>query len=93
MFYTKNERVLIVLEIFKNLKNYKLKNGNYINLYNDNLCKFIKEFKDITKKYIDQSDDNLKEYKGVLNFEEINKKIEYILPIKKNKKSLFVIRM
>jgi hypothetical protein len=93
MYYSKSERLVIVLEIFKNLKNYKQKNGNTINLYNEKLCSFIKEFKEITKKYINQKEDDIKEYKGILNFEEINKKIEYILPIKKNKEPLFVIRM
>tara|TARA_Y100000389_G_scaffold68081_1_gene64501 strand:+ start:341 stop:622 length:282 start_codon:yes stop_codon:yes gene_type:complete len=93
MYYSKSERLVIVLEIFKNLKNYKQKNGNTINLYNEKLCSFIKEFKEITKKYINQKEDDIKEYKGILIFEEINKKIEYILPIKKNKEALFVIRM
>ena len=93
MYYSKSERLVIVLEIFKNLKNYKQKNGNIINLYNEKLCSFIKEFKEITKKYINQKEDDIKEYKGILDFEEINKKIEYILPIKKDKEPLFVIRM
>jgi len=92
MNYDKTERLNIVLNIFKKLKNYKLKNGNTLNLYNENLCSFIKEFKKITNQYIYQQD-NIKEYKGELYFEEIDKKIEYILPIKKNKESLFVIRM
>ena len=92
MNYNKTERLNIVLNIFKKLKNYKLKNGNTLNLYNENLCSFIKEFKKITNEYIYQQD-NIKEYKGELYFEEIGKKIEYNLPIKKNKESLFVIRM
>jgi len=52
MNYDKTERLNIVLNIFKKLKNYKLKNGNTLNLYNENLCSFIKEFKKITNQYI-----------------------------------------
>ena len=62
------------------------------NLYDDNLCSFIKELKEIFNNYIKQEETKLIDYKGNLYFEEIDKKIEYFLPCKKNKKSLFVIR-
>ena len=39
-----------------------------------------------------QDEQNLKDYKGILYFEEINKNIEYFLPCGKNTKPLFVIR-
>lgn len=92
-YYSINERLEIVLNITKKLKNYELKSGKIINLYNDNLCEFIKEFKTITNNYIKQNENELKEFKGTLKFTEINKIIEYIFPIKKNIKPLFVIRM
>lgn len=88
MNYSQTERLHIVLDIVKKLKNYKLNTGNTIDLYNATLCSFITDFKIITNKYINEE----KEYKGTLFFEEINKNIEYILPIKKNKKPLFVIK-
>ena len=95
MFYSKIERLQIVLEIVNKLKNFKCKNNTIINLYDDNLCSFIKELKEIFKEYIKQDEnnvDNIKDYKGNLYFEEIDKKIEYFLPCRKNKKSLFVIK-
>ena len=41
MIYTQTERVNIVLDIVRKLKNYKIKSGNTINLYNEELCSFI----------------------------------------------------
>ena len=92
-YYTQKERLQIVLDIINNLKNYKTKNNTIINLYNEELCSFIKEFKFITNQYIKQDDNKpIKEFKGKMLFEEINKEIEYIFPAKNNKKPLFVIR-
>tara|TARA_B100001778_G_scaffold179020_1_gene147236 strand:+ start:2821 stop:3090 length:270 start_codon:yes stop_codon:yes gene_type:complete len=88
MIYTQTERVNIVLDIVKKLKNYKIKSGNTINLYNEELCSFITKFKEIINKYIKEET----EYKGSLYFEEIDKTIEYLLPINKNIKPLFVIK-
>lgn len=92
MFYSKIERLQIVLEIVNKLKNFKCKNNTIINLYDDNLCNFIGELKEILNNYIKQDETKLMDYKGNLYFEEIDKKIEYFLPCRKNKKSLFVIR-
>jgi len=92
MFYSKIERLQIVLEIVNKLKNFKCKNNTIINLYDDNLCSFIGELKEIFNSYIKQDETKLIDYKGKLYFEEIDKKIEYFLPCRKNKKSLFVIR-
>jgi len=92
-YYTQKERLHIVLDIINNLKNYKTSNDTTINLYNEELCSFIKEFKSITNNYIKQDDNKaIKEFKGKMFFEEINKEIEYIFPAKKNKNPLFVIR-
>lgn len=92
MFYSKIERLQIVLEIVNKLKNFKCKNNTIINLYDDNLCSFIGELKKIFNNYIKQDENKLIDYKGNLYFEEIDKKIEYFLPCRKNKKSLFVIK-
>lgn len=92
MYYTKVERLQIVLDIVKKLKNYKCRNNTTIDLYNEHLCSFVAEFKEISNNYIKQDDSKLEDYKGTLDFEEINKKIEYFLPCKKNKAPLFVIR-
>ena len=92
MFYSKIERLQIVLEIVNKLKNFKCKNNTIINLYDDNLCSFIGELKEIFNNYIKQDENKLIDYKGNLYFEEIDKKIEYFLPCRKHKKSLFVIR-
>jgi hypothetical protein len=91
-YNNKSERLSIVLDIFKKLKNYKLKNGSTLNLYNPELCSFVNEFKKITNEYIKQDDDYVVDYKGILLFAEINKNIEYILPAKKSDSPLFVIR-
>lgn len=93
VFLSKKERLKIVLDIVNKLKNFKLKNGNTINLYNEELCDFIKDFKIICNNYIKQEEDNVKEFKGTLNFVEINKKIEYKLPNKNVNDALFVIRI
>jgi|TARA_Y100000389_G_C16987172_1_gene283114 hypothetical protein len=91
-YNNKSDRLAIVLDIAKKLKNYKLKNGSTLNLYNHELCSFVEEYKKITNEYIKQDEDDIKDYKGTLLFEEINKNIEYILPAKKSTAPLFVIR-
>tara|TARA_B110000444_G_scaffold239082_1_gene253212 strand:+ start:296 stop:589 length:294 start_codon:yes stop_codon:yes gene_type:complete len=91
-YNNKLDRLKIVLNIISKLKNYETKDGTIINLYNENLCSFITKFKEITKKYIKQQDDNIQEYKGILLFEEINKEIKYLLPAKKSIEPLFVIK-
>lgn len=93
MYYSQKERVNIVIDIINKLKNFKTKNGNTVNLYNSNLCSFIDEFKNITNQYIKQEEDNLKGFKGKLYFEEIDKFIEYNLPIKNTEEALFVFRL
>ena len=92
LFNNKMERLQIVLEIINNLKNFTTSNNTIINLYDDNLCHFITELKDILKNYIKQEESKLNDYKGVLYFQEIDKNIEYFLPCKKKDPPLFVIR-
>ena len=94
MFYSKVERLKIILDISKKLKNFKGSSGkdnDIIDLYNDQYS-FIQEFKKISNEYIQQDDNNVKEYKGTLLFEEIDRDIDYIFPAKNYKEPLFVIR-
>ena len=92
-YYTQTERLNIVLNIIKNLKNYKTNNNSTINLYNSDLCSFIIEFKKITNNYIKQDDNKpIKEFKGKMFFEEINKEIQYIFPANNNFHLLFVYK-
>lgn len=92
MYYNQKERLEIVLNIVKKLKNFEGKNNEIINLYDENLCSFVSEFKIICQNYIKQDENNLVDYKGILDFVEINKIIKYNLPVLKIKKPLFVIR-
>lgn len=92
--YNKKDRLKIVLDIITRLKNYETSDGTIIDLYNEKLCSFITDFKNITKEYINQDDSKvIKEYSGKLNFVEINKTIEYVLPANQKRNSLFVIKM
>ena len=92
MFYSKLERLQIVLQIVKKLKKFPYKNNTVMDLYNENLCHFITELKQIFDKYIKQEEPDIIDYKGILYFEEINKNIEYFLPCEKNVEPLFVIK-
>jgi len=81
------ERLNIVLDIAKKLKNFEGKNGQIIDLYKNEIS-FIEDFKIITNKYIKEGI----EFSGSFDFIEIGKRIDYIFPIDKSKKPLFVIR-
>jgi hypothetical protein len=88
MEYSQIEKLEIVLDIVKKLKNYTGKNGSIVNLYNDSYS-FVPIFKKICNDYIKGDT----EYNGNLEFVEIDKTIKYCLPIKKNKKATFIIKM
>ena len=90
-YYTQDERVKIVLDIAKKLKCYPGKNGEIVNLYNDEYS-FIPEFKKICNEYIKIDSSIPNNFTGKLDFLEIDRKIEYALPIKRGSKCLFVIR-
>ena len=95
-YYTRAERLEIILTIVKQLQNFKMKNGNKVNLYNGHMCSFVNDFKQISQDYITQNDEEptkLKDFSGSLDFEEIQKKSEYVLPVQKSTNPLFVIRM
>ena len=83
MYYTQAERLKIVVDIATKLKNFKTRNGQIVNLYSDNLCSFITDFKQICNSYIKQDEAKLVDFRGTLEFEEIDRTIEYVLPVKK----------
>ena len=85
--YTEKEKIEICVDIAKKLKFFKNKNGT-VNLFNESYL-FVPKLKKIFADYIKGDSD----YSGILDFEEIGKKIKYNFPISKNKKATFVIKM
>jgi len=84
---TQLEKLKITLEIANKLRNFEGPNGK-VNLFNGEYS-FVKELKRIFNDYI-HSD---KQFKGTLEFVEINKKIDYFLPTTNKRQPLFVIRI
>lgn len=90
----KQERLTIVLEICKKLRDFPTSTGTTIDLYNG-YYDAIHEIKDVFKEYVNQDDCNPKHligFSGKIDFPEIGRKIEYVLPINTNANSLFVFR-
>jgi hypothetical protein len=93
-YYTKIEKLNIILDIAKKLKNFKGKNNQIVDLYKDEIS-FIEDFKNISNEYIKYTpldNNDIKEFKGSFDFIEIGKRIDYIFPILKKEEPLFVIR-
>jgi hypothetical protein len=87
------DRVNVVLDIVKQLKNYPTLNTAPVDLYKDEYV-YVQKLKKIFSDYIKQPQDDLKQFKGVVFFEEtVKRDAEYILPILKSQEPLFVIRM
>ena len=86
-FYTEKEKVEICVDISKKLKFFENKNGT-INLFDENYT-FIPKLKQIFKDYIKGTSD----FKGTLEFVEINKEIKYYFPVSKKKKATFMIKL
>jgi hypothetical protein len=86
MNYSILEKVEICTDIAKKLKTFKGEHGA-VNLFNDNYS-FVPILKQLFQEYI-HGDVYLK---GELDFVEIDRKIEYHLPLTKNHNPLFVIR-
>ena len=92
MYRDRQERVTIVINFCKNLRNYQDFEQKKVNLY-DTQNSFIDEFKKSCNLYINQDDTKeIIDYEGRILFEEINKYIEFCLPGTKNKKPMFVFR-
>jgi hypothetical protein len=88
MEYSQKEKLEIVLDIVKQLKNYSGKGGTMVDLYNDSYS-FVPMFKQICNNYI-KGDTT---FKGHLQFLEIDKLIKYYLPINKKEKAYFIIKI
>ena len=87
------DRVNVVLDIVKQLKNYPTLNTGPVDLYKEEYI-YVQRLKKIFSDYIKQPQDDLKQFKGVVFFEEtVKRDAEYILPILKSQEPLFVIRM
>lgn len=86
MSRTKTERLEIVLNISRQLKG--------MNLY-DSPFPAILEIKKVMNEWVQQDDDSpqkLYSLSGKIPFPEMQRKIEYLLPIKKKHNPLFVLR-
>lgn len=95
---TRIERLNIILDISKRLKAFPkstyLTTEIYMDLYNADYIA-IKKIKKIFKEYINQDDtkpEMLIGMSGSISFPEIERKIEYILPIDKKKDSVFIMK-
>jgi hypothetical protein len=87
------DRINVVLDIVKQLKNYPTQNMGPVDLYKDEYV-YVQKLKKIFTDYIKQPQDDLKQFKGVVFFEEtVKRDAEYILPVLKSQEPLFVIRM
>lgn len=86
--YSKEEKVKIIVDIAKKLKEFPSVGGGTINLYNDQYL-FIEDFKKITSRWINEEGS---EFNGFMHFHEINKDFEYMFPSSKLKNPLFVLR-
>jgi hypothetical protein len=96
---TKAQRVEIVINICKQLRffpksSHWVNESPYIDLYNGNF-KEIKQLKQVFHDYINQNDDEPQKligFSGIIDFPDIDRKIEYILPVKDSATPLFVLR-
>lgn len=87
----KKERLEVVLEIAKKLREFPTSTGTTIDLYNG-YYDAIHEIKSVFNQYVNQDDTQLIEFSGNIDFPELGRKIEYVLPIEKRINSLFVLR-
>ena len=85
------ERNNIILSIERKFKNMCKHNGMFLEKDIHDLS-FMTNFRRICNKYVEQNEHNIISYNGVLDFNEINRKIYYILPARKNDNILFIIR-
>ena len=88
MYYTKEEKVKIIVDIIKKLKKFPTKNQSTIDLYNKEYS-YVEKFKTISMEWINNENT---EFKGSIYFEELNKYFEYKFPSKNNIEPLFVLR-
>ena len=87
--YSREEKIAIIVDITKKLRDFPSTQGGTINIMNRNYI-FVSEFKRITREWINNENQELK---GILPFEEIGKHFEYDFPKDKHKEPLFVLRV
>lgn len=96
----KQERLEIVIDICKKLRSFpastyfNTNHGQTIDLYNSNFPA-ISQVKQVFNDYINQDDSHpsyLRGLSGKIKFPEIERTIEYILPIRKHTAPLFVLK-
>ena len=92
MFYTKEERMGIVMETVKSMKQFRSKNGKIVDLYNENMFYFVKDLKKIFNDYVKQDDASVVEFSGTLDFVEVSKIVEYKFPADRSVEPVFMIR-
>jgi|TARA_B100001093_G_scaffold519943_2_gene611598 hypothetical protein len=88
MYYSKEEKVKIIVDIIKKLKTFPTKNGSTIDLYNKQY-NFVEKFKTISMNWVNTEHS---EFEGSIYFEELNKYFEYNFPSEKKTEPLFVLR-
>jgi hypothetical protein len=91
----KRERLEIVLEIVKKLKNFPTSERTFIDIYNSEFPTIAK-LKEIFNEYINQDDNHpslIYGLNGKLLFPEINRRIIYVLPVKKDALSTFILQV
>ena len=95
MFRTKKQRLEIVLDISKKLKQFSNANlSTCIDLYNSDFTA-IKTIRDIFRQYIHQDDSCtqlLVGFSGSVHFPEMGRTIQYKLPIKSTSPPQFVFK-
>lgn len=92
---SKSERLEIVLSIIRKLQNFPRQvidtNCPFVNLYNVEYIA-IKELQSVFGKYLNQEDSISIGVSGSIKFPEINKTIQYNLPVGKKARPLFVLK-
>ena len=88
IYWNRQEKVEMCLDIAKKLRNFQNEQGTPVDLFQDHHS-FVPKLKKIFADFIDDT----KDYSGVLEFEEIDKQIKYHFPISKKKKATFVIKI
>ncbi len=88
MYYTKVDKINIILDIIKKLKTFPSVNETTINLYNDQYL-FYSRFKELSNKWINEDKSY---FSGKIYFEELGTHFEYIFPKETCDEPLFVLR-
>jgi len=88
---TKQERVTMILYLARKLQHFPIQYDKHMNLYSSEF-QAIQQLKNIFNDYINQDDSYATGRSGKIKFDELNKTIEYILPIRKNVEPTLIFR-